>query len=305
VTDRAEAPLQLVMAVDASYVAPLLVALASLQRCVPASRQVKLHLIHTGLRDEDLERVAGFTELDAVVPGQALLRELRLHRHFPPEAAAPLLLAELLPSGTDRVVFLDADVLVLDDPTDLWTAGLDGHPLGAVVDVAIPRCSSPRGVPDWRGLGIPPEAAYFNAGVLAVSLDAWRSADVGARTLARLADTARRGSFHHQGALNAVLWRDWKPLASRLNVSSLAGRSFGVPCPERPAIVHFAGHFKPWRSRLGGPFQAAYGAVLDEVSGGAADLDSTVRDRILSTYDRLLRRRLYSLERALWERALI
>jgi hypothetical protein len=160
-------------------------------------------------------------------------------------------------------------------------------------------------VPDWKRLAIPREAPYFNAGVLAVSLDAWRSGGIGELTLERLARTGRRRSFHHQEALNAVVHRDWKPLAPRLNVSSLAGRPFGVPCPERPAIVHFAGHFKPWRARLGGPFQAAYAAALDDVSGGAILLDSTVRDRMMSSYDRRLRRHVYRLERAVWERGLI
>jgi lipopolysaccharide biosynthesis glycosyltransferase len=305
VTDGAERSLELAAAVNATYVLPLLVALASLLRCLQGSRRVTLRLVHTGLVDTELERVAALVDLDAIVPEPRLLRALRLHRHFPPEAAAPLLLTELLPSGIDRVVFLDADVLVLDDPTDLWTVELDGHPLGAVVDAAIPRCSSPRGVPDWRALGIPREAPYLNAGVLAISLDAWRSEDIAARALARLGNSAGKRSFLHQEALNAVLWRDWKPLAPRWNVSSLAGRSFGGRVPERPAIVHFAGSFKPWRSRIGGPFRAAYATVLDEVSGGACRLDATTRDRLLSSYDRVVRSHVYGLERSLWTRGLI
>lgn len=303
-TARTDAPLDLAAGVNGTYVLPLLVALASLRSRLPPGRRVTLHLVHTGLDDADLERVAALVELRPVVPGPALLRSLPLHRHFPPEAAAPLLLAELLP-GRDRVVFLDADVLVLDDVSELWTLDLDGGPIGAVVDAAIPRCSGPRGVPDWRRLGIPRDAAYFNAGVLAMSLDAWRADDVGTRVLAYLRGVSGRRSFLHQEALNAVLWNGWRPLDPRWNVSSLAGRPFGAPSPERPAILHFAGRFKPWRSTIGGPYGAAYGAVLAALGDRPARLDATPRDRTLSVYDRRLRRHLYGVERALWTRGLI
>src|SRR2546430_9309804 len=40
--------------------------------------------------------------------------------HFPREASFPLLLAEVLPPALERILFLDADMLVLEDLANLW-----------------------------------------------------------------------------------------------------------------------------------------------------------------------------------------
>ena len=89
----------------------------------------------------------------------------------------PLLLGELLPDDVERVLFLDADLLVLDDPTGLLEVDLGGRALAAAVDGAIALCSGPRGVRAWREQGIPAFAPYFNAGVMAISLRDWRERD--------------------------------------------------------------------------------------------------------------------------------
>jgi lipopolysaccharide biosynthesis glycosyltransferase len=142
-----------------------------------------------------------------------LLAAIPTHRHFPPEAAMPLLLGELLPGDLERVLFLDADLLVLEDPTELLQLDLGGRALGAAVDGAIALCSGPRGVRAWREHGIPAFAPYFNAGVMTISLREWRDRDVGARALRNLSSGGPTGGgFLHQEALNAVAWDDWHEL---------------------------------------------------------------------------------------------
>jgi lipopolysaccharide biosynthesis glycosyltransferase len=237
-----------------------------------------------------------------------MLAAIPAHRHFPPEAAMPLLLGELLPDDVERVLFLDADLLVLDDPTGLLEADLGGRALAAAVDGAIALCSGPRGVRAWREQGIPAFAPYFNAGVMAISLRDWRERAVGARALRHLSTGGTTGGgFLHQEALNAVAWDDWHELDPRWNVlASHAGRPYSqAPPPEHPGIVHFAGRMKPWRGGLAGPYATPYRAALAEVAPLLPAPAHRLRDRALSAYDRRLRDRLFPLERALWRRGLI
>jgi lipopolysaccharide biosynthesis glycosyltransferase len=208
----------------------------------------------------------------------------------------------------ERVLFLDADVLVLDDPTCLLEVDLGGRAVGAAVDGAITLCSAPRGVRAWPERGIPAYAPYFNAGVMVVSLREWREREIGARALRYLATTgAGGGGFLHQEALNAVAWDDWHELEPRWNVlASHLGRSYWrTPRPERPGIVHFAGRMKPWRGRIAGPYADPYRATLAEVAHLLPRPRHRVRDRALSAYDRRFRGLLFPLERALWRRGLI
>lgn len=300
------AALALACSITPTYTLPLLVALASLRARLPPERHVTLHLVHAGLQEAQLAAIARLVDVRPVALARSALEAIPLHGRYPREAAVPVLLGEVLPDDLDRVVFLDADVLVLDDPRELWTVDLEERPLGAVVDPAIPCCGGPRGVRDWRRRGIPADAPYFNAGVMAISLRAWRERAVGERALEYLAERRPRGSFLHQEALNAALWDAWLPLDRRWNlVSSLVGRPYGAPAPVAPGIVHFAGRCKPWRSRLAGPFDAAYRAALEVVEPLVGPSPSRLRDRLLGAYDRRLRDRLYPLERVLWSHGLI
>src|SRR5579883_2454226 len=208
--------------------------------------------------------------------------------------------------GQDSV--LRCGSVVLGDLSQLWELPLSGCALAAVQDAAIPFCDSPRGVKNRSRFGIPENAPYFNAGVMCIQLDEWRRRDITKRAFAYLQQAGGSADFLHQEALNAVLWNDWLPLDPCWNVpGSLAGR-FQTPAAsncDHPAIVHFAGRFKPWRAAVGGSFYPQYRAFLSSATKFVPQIQPTLADKLLSFYDRRLRDSLYACERALWNRRLI
>jgi lipopolysaccharide biosynthesis glycosyltransferase len=290
-------------------VLPLAVLLESLQRQLRPGYEPILYLIHAGIAEADVTAVSRGVETHSIVPSAAQIAAAPRDPHFPPEASIPLLLAELLPRGLERVLFLDADMLVLDDLANLWETPLEGHVLAAVSDSAVPLCSAPRGVKGWEALGIPREAPYFNGGVLMIDLAQWREREVTRRVRHYFENTHERIDFLHQEALNAVLWDNWKQLDPRWNLlASRAGRPFersGSEAWRRPGIVHFAGRMKPWRAPIGGPFNTSYQQSLQRVRPLIAPEPPTLRDRLHSLYDRYLRATLYPLEQYLWRQRLI
>jgi lipopolysaccharide biosynthesis glycosyltransferase len=163
-------------------------------------------------------------------------------------------------------------------------------------------------VKGWRKRRIPANAAYFNAGVLVVDLEAWRRRNVVGRAMDYIRSADEPVDFLHQEALNAAAWDDWLPLAPRWNVPSTAGRWFDqtdAAAVAAPAIVHFAGRMKPWRMSTGSRFEAAYADVLMRVGGRMPIPAATRRDRILGWYDRTLRSVCHPAERVLWARRLL
>ncbi len=305
IRDVAGAALTIASTIDRRYLQPLVVTVASLVEHLPTGTPVRLFVLHDGLTAADLRHLEAFVHVEAIAPPLDRLAGLPVRRPFTREAYFPLLLPDVLPTALDRVLFLDADLLVLDDLTPLWTVDLEGAPVAAVADGAIPLVSSPRGLAAYRALGIPAAAPYFNAGVMLMDLGAWRREAVTPRAIEFLR-SARRVDFLHQEALNAVLWNRWRPLPSRWNVlAGLAGR-FDVALPDVPAIAHFAGRFKPWLMAVGGPFGPDYRRALDrwrlsDESSPAPGLGA----RLAGFYDRRVRKRLYPLERALWNRRLL
>ncbi|MEO7368131.1 MAG: glycosyltransferase family 8 protein [Gemmatimonadaceae bacterium] len=299
--------LHIATAIDQAYLVPLQVTVASLQKHLRTSLQPRLYLLHRALRHTDIAAVAGLIDTRAIVPGENAIRNLPRQSHFSPEASFPLLLPDVLPGDVDRVLFLDPDLLVLDDVGKIWDTDLGDDTIAAVRDLAIPRCSSPRGVKDRQTMGIPDDAPYFNAGMMLIDLARWRTEKVSTRALDYLEQHRGRTDYSHQEALNAVLWNKWKQLDQRWNlIASLAGRRYSQSPQSAvaPGIVHFAGRFKPWRLDVRSPFAEPYAGLLREFAVDTTSLGS-ISDKLLGAYDRHLRDYVYGVERRLWVKRLI
>lgn len=301
--------LPIACAIDNSYALPLAVMLESLKQHLLTSFKPKLYLIHTGIPQVTLDAISSIVETHSIIPTALQLSTAPYDHHFPREAAFPLLLPELLPTTLERVLFLDADLLVMDDLAKLWETPMNHNVLAGVTDSAVPLCSASRGVKGWQALGIPAKAPYFNGGVLLIHLARWQEGKVTGCVHQYLETTTGPIDFLHQEALNAVLWDAWQNLDSRWNLlASHAGRLHdrsGSQDWRHPGIVHFAGRMKPWRSPIGGPFNAPYQEVLRRVLPLIPAQAPSLRDRLQSKYDRFFRAAFYPLEQYLWRKRLL
>jgi lipopolysaccharide biosynthesis glycosyltransferase len=133
---------------------------------------------------------------------------------------------------------------------------------------------SPWPVPNFRELGLSPQAAYFNAGVMLVDLGGWRREDLSARLLACLDKHREHVRWWDQYALNVVLAGRWGPLDLRWNQGSHAfiypswqesplDRETYVRLREDPYIVHFTTRFKPWRPLCPHPWSKQFFECVD------------------------------------------
>ncbi|MFN8222172.1 MAG: glycosyltransferase family 8 protein [Gaiellales bacterium] len=290
--------IHLAVGVDRRYLTPLKVALVSLADQLGPRAQPVLHLVHRSLLADDVAAIDPRFEVRPITPDAALVDRISRHPRLPPETAFPLLLPEVL-RDLDRVIFLDADILVLADVTPLWELDLRGCAVAAAPDGAIQKCSDRRGLAEWKALGIPADTVYFNGGVLVMDLGAWRDRDVTERALSYLRDSAFTAEFLHQEAINAVLSDDRLLLDQRWNVLGAAARRQAERA-RRPWIVHFAGRIKPWLAPIGGPYEATYRELLRRLEISRPVPDRKTRAR--SLYDRYLRPVTYPLEHAVWSR---
>ncbi|GAB2932309.1 glycosyltransferase family 8 protein [Micromonospora polyrhachis] len=169
------------------------------------------------------------------------------------------LLPRILPVTVQRVIYIDADTLVLDDLRPLWNWPLDGRPVAAVGDlVSVIRDA----ISHWQELGLDGGAPYFNSGVMVADLAIWRNEGIGERVLRRCQlDRDRllirdRWPQYDQYGFNVVLQNRWSRLPDRWN-------HFPERAATRPGIVHFLGDTKPGAPRTRPEFTRLFMRAVD------------------------------------------
>lgn len=258
--------IELACIADGAYVRHAAAMLQS--ACVSAPRsRFSVHVLHSvPINDEDGRKLRA--TLDAVsaelhllhVPAQdvADLPE----GYFPRSVWLRILLPELLPS-VDKVLYLDADTVVVDDLTPLWETALAPDLVGAVTNPLYPFMP-----PYYRdALGIARPEDYFNSGVLLMDLDQMRREETATR-LREYAIQHPGNWYPDQDAFNVVCQGRRRALHPRWNVQSTIYelKDAELPFPadrtaearQHPAVVHFIGPFKPWSYLCRHPLQHLY-----------------------------------------------
>lgn len=285
------APVVVVCAADDHYALPLGVMLESLSSHASPSRRIDVYIIDCGLSESARTRIS------------AQVRS-NLHFHWRPSTRSPdigdpswghvsgatyerLFIEEYLPDDTTLALWLDCDLLVLDDITALFQHPLNGHTLWAVRDPFVQYVSSPFGVHNWRELGLTNNNPYFNAGVMLIDMVRWRTSEVASRALQHLRRYGKKVYFNDQEALNAVIGDHWIPLDDRWNCSTNPFHAKRQnPGSKEPAIIHFAGRIKPWNVPDLGAAQDLFFQHLDKTSWRGARPPRTVRNLLVSWYVR-------------------
>jgi lipopolysaccharide biosynthesis glycosyltransferase len=160
---------------------------------------------------------------------------------------ARLVMHEVLPTCIDRIVFLDGDLVVVGNVAELYDLPLDGDALFAGVEDSLDRNEL------W---GLPPGAPQINCGVLLANLSLMRSIDFSAQCSAWLANNAQEltlgdqqviAAFHERNLRIDMRWnvhgKMWQPGWAKTRGLD---QSLQEALMAKPAIIHYAGRFKPW-----------------------------------------------------------
>jgi lipopolysaccharide biosynthesis glycosyltransferase len=240
----------IVMACDETYAVPLATALRSVVDSSRSGQPLDVHVLYDQFSARSRQRVA-----DSLPKSSALIRwepvDLSAFERFPtlPHISSKMTFArfvipQIFPAEVRRVLYLDADTLVLDDLGPLWEADLKGAVMGAVLD----RILDPQIKACAAGLEQYPRVQnYFNAGVLLIDLERWRQERVSERALEYLIGRPN-SPLADQDALNVACDGRWLELGARWNYyDHFRTVILEMPLAERPVIAHFPGQ-KPWKA---------------------------------------------------------
>lgn len=161
-----------------------------------------------------------------------------------------LLLADILPNSIDKILYLDVDMIVLKDVSEIFELELDGYGLAATLD-QMPYTSQHR-----LQLHIPANQKTFCSGLMYLNLSYWRENNVTPKLLEYAKRRRKEVHLHDQDVLNYFFKNSWfllSPKWNRYATSNRALRCDGYQlfdyqeyCLD-PYIIHYAAvGVKPW-----------------------------------------------------------
>lgn len=185
----------------------------------------------------------------------------------------------LLGENVQKAIYLDCDLMLNADISELWNVELGRNVLAAVAETneGCRYVSSPRALRLYKELGIPEKNKYFNSGVLVMNLEEWRKRNITAKVCNYLTENREQVIYHDQDGLNAILWDSWLELPTDWNVMSylfITEHKHQVINMEKetveqlrrkPKIVHFTGWKKPWIEECVHPYASLYRKYAQEV----------------------------------------
>lgn len=278
-TENGTSMIDVLCAADDSYAMPLAVTLKSACRNLSTTNRIRLFLLTETISDDNWRMIQQTLrdqpiEVLIVRPDRGMVADLSISHHISHTAYFRLLAAELLPHDVEKVIYLDSDLLIRQDISQLWNLPLDDAYCLATVDVACPYvdaksgCSnfrraapymaSLRPISNFRQLGLDGRHEYFNSGVMVLNLKRWRRENIVDDLLRTLRDNQRFVWCWDQYALNVVFHGQWGRFHPCWNQGA---HLFEYPSADHapidhdewktakldPAIVHFTTEFKPWQ----------------------------------------------------------
>lgn len=239
-------PIPIFFATDDNYIPFLEVALRSLIDNSSKSYKYNIHILNTGLIEENKNAILGLCDdnfkisfediSDCIEPIKNSLKNVY---HFSLITYYRLFIEKLFPQY-DKVLYLDCDIAVLGDISKLYNTNLYGNLVGAIQEQVI---NSNDTFKEYAlcGVGVVPEK-YFNAGILVMNLKKFRQEKI-CEQFMYLINTYNFDVVDPDQAYLNVLCKDQvKYLPNGWNKASLPNKLEGDL-----NIAHYALYKKPWQ----------------------------------------------------------
>lgn len=252
----------LVLNCDDAYAMPLATTLRSAVEAMRSEWPLDVRVLTNRFSQEHRRRVLaslpeGSVHLQWVAVDAGRFSWAELNPHISPITCARLLIPEAFDASVSRVLYIDADILVLRNLRALWNTDLQGALVGAVIDDVDAHLK----VDSDQVKDVPRVASYFNAGVLLVDVDRWRRERVTEKAM-RYLHAHPASPFTDQDALNVACDGRWTPLDARWNFQYHRKVAWEfMPLADRPFVIHFVTRWKPWKADSLSAYSALYDAV--------------------------------------------
>ena len=243
--------LNVLISVDKDYLDKALTMLFSLH--MHSNEEITVYLLNHSLLPSDIESAQEYLAKtcsialqcinvkDTVFDGMPLGSQ-----HFSIEMYYRLFAQFFLPDCIDRVLWLDADIIVLKSLSDFYHQDFDGKKYVAAADYGVNNLKY------WKAikgkLGLPETYVYFNSGVLLINLECLRKETSEDSIIGKASLIREKLTLPDQDILNYLYHDDVKYADWKIYNYQYSGKN-GIETEDfqRIAVLHYVGSNKPWK----------------------------------------------------------
>lgn len=233
-------------ATNDNYVPCLSVALASMLKNASKDFKYSIYVLTTGLKSENQEKLNSILQENASLNFVNVSEQLEkmndmlfMRDYYSRETYYRFFIARLFPQY-DKVLYLDCDIAINGDISELYNLELGENLLGAASDDVIP------GIPAFvdyveKALGVN-RFKYFNAGILVINTKLFREENIEGQFV----DLLKKISFtvaQDQDYLNVICQNRIKYFDNEWNKGAFKTPEFENKLPK---LIHYKMNWKPW-----------------------------------------------------------
>ncbi len=231
---------------DDNYIPYLDVAIKSLIANASKMFEYRIIILNTGLKDDNVRMVMQnerdgfkivFTDISNEV--ENIKSRFKNVYHFSVVTYYRLFIASLFPQY-DKVIYLDCDLVVLGDVSELYHTELGDNILGAAPEQFVQNTKEFR-LYAKEALGVDPDG-YVNAGVLLMNLKEFRKCKIEERFVKLITEYDFDLLDPDQAYLNYLCLGKILVLPNGWNKEPIP-----LACEGKKNIVHYALYKKPWQ----------------------------------------------------------
>ncbi len=231
---------------DDNYIPFLDVALRSLIENASKDYEYKIVILNTGLDTESIAKIMqneceGFSIefIDISEALEGVCSRFKNVYHFSVVTYYRLFIASLFPQY-DKIVYLDCDLVVLGDVSELYNTELGDNIIGAAPEEFVQNTKEFRHYAKVA-VDVDPDG-YVNAGVLVINLKAFRENKIEEKFTELICEYDFDLLDPDQAYLNYLCLGKIHVLPNGWNKEPMP-----IPCEGKKNIVHYALYKKPWQ----------------------------------------------------------
>lgn len=216
-------------------------------------KRFDIYIVHRSLNQESLgilDEINQVFDTVTMIPSQIDPDLLALidtqDSRWPLETYFEFFVPTIVKPGVSKVLYLDVDVLVVGDISELWATDLTGKYLAGAREPLVYHYPE-----RFTTIGITPEDDYINAGVLLLNCDLWKKEDITSQICQFAVEKAEQFKYLDQDVLNAFFCGKMALFDPKFNYC----HDFMLNTPDfvqssQAVIYHFSGSAvtKPWRN---------------------------------------------------------